>query len=485
MYGGSEFENMLEKVVATLKKYHLVSPGDKVLLAVSGGADSVAMLICFTELQKKFKLKLHVAHLNHGFRGEESRGDAVFVNNLCEKLGVAATIENANLPEILSKTGESLQAGARRVRYQFLEKVAEQEQANKIAVAQNADDQAETVLINLLRGGGTSGLKGIPIKRDRIIRPLIEVTRNEIESFCKQHAIEFRTDSSNLKTVYLRNSIRLKLIPHLQEEYNPNLIENLNHVAKIMAEEDKHLTAETNAALEKMAVMAKHGIKVKLGPFLKLPLALQRRVVRMAWQKSVSISGGESEGLQYTHVDLAIDLITKGQVGKKIDLPKRVNLNKGYDDVYFQVATGEKEEKNCDNSQLEPVSVPGNTYVESMNINIIAKIESKSILCNENVKSNKREQVSLCYNMLANKSLYIRTRKPGDKFYPLGMKGSKKLKDFFIDNKVEQSKRDDIPLLVTASDEIVWVIGYRLDERFRVTTKSDKVLIIEIEKLCN
>ncbi|OGW14579.1 MAG: tRNA lysidine(34) synthetase TilS, partial [Nitrospirae bacterium GWA2_42_11] len=220
-------DNLLKKVRDTIACHNMLRYGDSVVVGVSGGPDSVCLLYILNELKEDYNLSLHIAHLHHGFRGSEADEDVRFVQSLSKSLGVPAHIDHIDVPSYIKKTKLSKQAGAREVRYRFFNRLADDIGADKIALGHTADDQAETFLMRLLKGSGLHGLTGISPVRDRIIRPLIDISSDEIKGYLSERDIRYRIDSSNLSPVYLRNKIRLELIPYLAKEYNPNIMDTL------------------------------------------------------------------------------------------------------------------------------------------------------------------------------------------------------------------------------------------------------------------
>jgi tRNA(Ile)-lysidine synthase len=266
---------------------NLIKKSDFIIVAVSGGADSVCLLHLLAHHQSK--PKLHVAHLNHQIRGKEADGDAQFVQDLARSLDLPVTVETVNVPKLAEEKKLSLEDAARQTRYDFLINLAVKIKANKIATAHTADDQAETVLMRLMRGSGTTGLLGIPAQSQApspqplmIIRPLLNVWRKEVEEYCQQNHLDFRTDSTNKDTAILRNKIRLELIPYLKE-YNPNIKETLLRMSEILLEEEQYLEDEAKRAFKKVVQKENAGaIQLDHAKLCRQPKAIQRRMVRMA-----------------------------------------------------------------------------------------------------------------------------------------------------------------------------------------------------------
>ncbi len=297
--------------------------GDHVLVAVSGGADSVSLLQILVRLAEEYRLRLTVAHMNHGLRGVESDREEAFVRRLCAEMGIACICKTVDIGFLRKGKGRSLEEIGREERYLFLGETAERCGADKIATGHHRDDQAETVLMNLFRGSGPEGLKGIlPIRADRIIRPLLEVGRAEILEYLGKEGIPFMTDSSNLNPVFLRNRIRAGLIPELAEKYNPRLVEGLCHTADIIRGEDDYMQGVIRRILDGwgIAPFAAEAI-VPVAALGGLHKALQRRIIKLLLEAAVP----SKNGMGYRHIEAVLDL-TQKPVGRNrsLDLPHRV-----------------------------------------------------------------------------------------------------------------------------------------------------------------
>jgi len=310
---------ILDKVKNTIKKYNLVEKKDKIVVGVSGGPDSVALLYLLNGLRKELKISLHIAHLDHMLR-MDSYKDREFVESLANKLGLSITCAKVNVKE-LAKRG-SQEEIARNARLGFLFKVTKDIKASKIALGHNLDDQAETVLMRILRGTGLYGLGGILPKRNiagyQIIRPLIEVRRTEIQAFLKKKKIKPRIDASNLEDIYFRNKIRNRLLPLLEKEYNPNIKEVLNNMAESAGLDYAYLNQVAKKAMQRL------GIKINLDKFLKLHPSIQRLVLRL----SIARVKGDTRRITFRHIKEIEDLILNRPINSIVDLPKNVSVLK-------------------------------------------------------------------------------------------------------------------------------------------------------------
>lgn len=460
---------MLDKVKKAIERHQLISPGDKVVVAVSGGPDSVCMLHILHRLEDELNIQLFGAHLNHNFRGIEAQMDAQYVAKLCETLNIMCFVKSMDVLKYSNEKGLSSEEAGRILRYQFFDEIVEKVGASKIAVAHNQNDQAETVLMRLLRGAGIQGLTAIHYKRGNIIRPLLDVTRKEIEEYCNKHNLSPRIDHTNYQPIYYRNKIRLQLIPLLEESYNPNIVEGLARTAEILKVDNEFLEEKALEAFESLKIAEKDGcLELLLEDINKLHCALQSRVFRLAAEALV----GKKEALEYKHIQSIQDLLQKGETGKKVILPMGITVKKSYERVIFTTQEEKENEKF-----IYQLPQEGCIYIDELegkfNIQVLEKSAINEISAGKYLKYFDYEKVKSVLN--------VRNRKDGDRFWPLGVDGSKKLKDFLIDHKIERHKRDKIPL-VCDGDQIMWVVGYRISENYKVTDETKKILAIQFEK---
>ena len=471
---------MLDKVRATILEHHLLKEQERIVVAVSGGVDSVVLLHCLTKMQEDYQFSLMVAHLNHGFRGEEAAGDAAFVSELARLYNLPSKVESISVPQYMEQSGLSAQEAARVVRYQFLEQVRQGFSGTAIAVGQNANDLAETILINLLRGGASKGLKGIPIKRGHIVRPLLAITRPEIEAYAKQQGLEYRFDSSNAKAIYLRNKIRLQLLPLLEREFNPELVTALNNMAKVLDAEDQLLQQQADEAFQSLVTVGAEGQYIlAIKDFQNVHLAIKRRILRLIYQQ---LQKTFSSTLSFDHIEILLKQISQGLTGSRIALPDNIYMEKSYDQAIFSM--GEKRyDKAILSQQTFQLNIPGTTHISQLQIAVKCYFVAKGKEQKLGIPKPNSFSCSLDWESLKEQKLIVRTRRDGDRFKPIGMKGlTKKLKDFFVDEKVPRHLREQIPLIATEAGEIVWIVGYRISEQFKVKATTEKILKLEIEK---
>ncbi|WP_408955203.1 tRNA lysidine(34) synthetase TilS [Natroniella sp. ANB-PHB2] len=464
---------LLTKVKETIIKYDLLSTGDKILVAVSGGPDSLVLLHILKRLREDYDLQLHVFHLDHMLRGEESIVDAEFVKQIAHKWEVPITVERYDVKSYQQRMELSLEEAAREVRYDFLFKYLKKFNLTKIAVGHHANDQAETILMNLLRGAGLKGLAGIFPKRDQVVRPLFELTKQEINNYCQRYNLESRLDKTNLDTIYYRNKIRLELLPSLIKEYNSNLINTLQRNAEILQGEEKFLVQSTIEVMNRLLLKeTPHQLVILKNKFSELHLALQRRVVK----RTLKLLSGQEQGFYYHHIESIIDFILTGETGTQIDLPQQMVVALNYEQVIFKIGGRADKKTNYFEHKLSV----GEIKVLDLGLEVKTKVVKNTYPWKKELNNPNKAHLDLSK---VGFEFYLRQRKEGDRFYPLGMKGSKKIKDFLIDEKVPLARRDKVPIFTTLEGEIFWVAKLRIDERFKVVEETKKILIIEIVNL--
>ncbi len=474
---------MLEKkVLETIKKFDMLSFDDKILVGISGGPDSVTLLKIILSFRQKYHLLIYIAHLNHMLRGKESDEDANFVKNLAQELDLPCEIESCNLTKIARKKRLTLEEAAREYRYMFYLKTAQKFGANKIALGHNADDQVETVLMRILRGSGLEGLMGIPPVRDKIIRPLIECTREEIEEYCQEHQIEYRIDSTNKEILYFRNKIRLELLPLLSHEYNKNIKDIILHLQSIISEVSKYLQQKTELIFREIAeIEGRENVVIDLKSFNSLPIVFKRRIIR----KSIEVMKGNLYSISFTHNDEILKLTEYQSGEKEIHLPDNLRARKIYNQlIIYKNKIFKDHPEETSTSWEYNLSVPGQTEIKPLGIEVKVRIlDSTGVKTSRyyNRKKSDSEYVEFIDYNKAKYPLKLRNRRVGDRFYPLKMVGAKKVKEFFIDNKVPKSHRDLIPFLVDSEGKIIWIVGMRLDDRVKTTSDTKKILYIKIK----
>lgn len=438
----------------------MISPGDKVVVGVSGGPDSVCLLHVLHRISEEMGYELVVAHFDHGWRPGEDQYETELVRTLAQSMGLLFDVSKS--PQLMKAGVVSREEAARNARYDFLNRVRENHHAKKIAVAHHLNDQAETLVMRLLRGSGATGLAAIPPIRDQvIIRPLLEVKREEIESYLKEMELPFATDSSNRNADLLRNRVRQELVPLLLK-YQPKLIERLGETASILREESEFLDSlSAEWIVKETKPVSKGGLSVPLGSFVVLPEALRRRIIR----RILFMVKGDIRRIGRKHIQAVDGLAVSGRPQSALNLPDRVTVRRAYDLLYFTYREQDVVEGFC-----YPLENPGTVTIREIG-------RSLSLLIREKGEWEPPASPWIAH-LDADKAtfpLMVRNFRPGDRFMPLGMKGQKKLKDFFVDLKVPFGLRRSTPILLRQAIPL-WVAGYRIDERFKVTPNTRLVL---------
>jgi tRNA(Ile)-lysidine synthase len=458
---------MLTQIKKWINQNHLLQKGDKVLAACSGGPDSLALVSILHHLKDEYELTLAVAHVDHMFRGAESAADAAFVAEMCKKLSIPCFQTAIDVPRYIAETGKSPQDAARILRYQYLRQVAHTMGNGKIATGHHRDDQAETVLIHLLRGAGGSGIGGMKACDAGIIRPLLDVSRSQIEQYCRDNDLSPRLDSTNLQTKYRRNKIRIELIPLLEREYNVNISDAICRTAILIGDEHNYVAEAANNTWPSIGQEENKLVTLNCERLNCLHIALKREIIRRAVEKI----RGDLKGITFYHVEKLIELANCGQVGSLVELPGGIIARRNYTKVSFCVQ--EPASPKSAASLEVPLSVPGVTPIPKMGITITASLQDKNAgLRSKNTAVFDWQEITT--------PLYVRLRKAGDRFQPLGMSGNKKLKDFFIDAKIPQEERDSVPIICDDRG-ILWIGGYRQTDRGKVTEKTTHFLQLTIQ----
>jgi len=477
-------------------------PGDPVVLGVSGGADSLAMLCLFAAAQEEFGLRLAVLHVHHGIRGADADGDARFVEVVCAARGVACRVVKVDVPALARQEKLSLEEAARQARYAALFQEAVRIDASWVAVAHNADDQAETVLMHFLRGSGMAGLRGMlpvaslsdhlasftpsPVETGRssrrlihLIRPLLNVPRADIERYCRDHDLTPRQDATNADTTYFRNKLRHEALP-LLASLNPNLRETLGRTASVMAADYEWHQAELEqAALDIMRRAAPGRVELDLASWRSAPLSVQRGLIRAA----VMSLRAHVRDLSFEQVEQAGRVAREGAVGAQAPLPGGLTLRVDYDALV--IAPEGASSRRPEGPLLEPgavveVNAPGSTNLSNGWQFTLARYDG--LYAGREWKKLLRNRWAAVLNLPGGAAtLRLRTRLPGDHFQPQGAGGSQKLSDFMINAKIPAAWRGHIPLL-TAGDELAWVCGWRVDQRFTVTAETQEAWLAKFEK---
>lgn len=450
---------MIEKFLGNMKKYQLLLPGDSLVLGVSGGIDSMALLHIMISLKEAFQLKIQVAHLNHGVRGLESDRDALFVSEFARSRNLEYFEKSVNMNEYAEENGLSKEEAGRVLRYSFFEEVREHCSAEKIVVAHNMNDQVETVLFRIMRGTGVEGLRGMSFKTGRIIRPMLNISRFEIEAYIQKFSIPYREDLTNKSTEYTRNRIRLELIPYIERNFNPKFSEAIYRLSK-NAEESNFLTHLGGYEHYLRMVEEKdEEWTIQRGLFTTSHEAIRHYILRHM------MSGCSLSSLvDYQKIQLIDRFIGIAESGKSMDLGEGWCLLAEVDIVSLtkksQNSSFEFEISSVDDAEVEIGSY-------RIQLQKIKKTDENYYKTGRYTKYFAWEKISF--------PLKIRNRRIGDRIYPYGMQGSKLLSDLYTDEKISRTERNLIPLLVCGKD-ILWAIGLRDDRRYCVEDSTEEIL---------
>lgn len=450
------------------RRRRLISEQGKIVVAVSGGVDSMVLLDLLARERDALGLSLIVAHFNHQLRSSESDADERFVKERAEQYGIEAYVDRAGTAECARQARLGIQEAARNLRYDFFSKLLESSGYDCVATAHNADDNAETVLMNLFRGAGVQGLAGIPVHRHdrRIIRPLLFARREEIEAYAAAEQVPFRNDSSNAKDDYTRNYVRHQILPLVRDQINPKVVETLQRASELFRELEGFLMHSARAALDVVASESTPGeLKLSIPRLRGHPVLLQQYLVMLAAQQ---ITGQRPE---YDQVGRILDL-TEGLTGSWVTLSNRHGVYRDRDTLVIRTTDEPAEFR---------VHVLQNHWYDFRDFRF------SSTLLNEGPQplqgGGEVEYVNA--DQIPPGHLVLRTWSEGDWFVPLGMKTRKKISDYFVDAKIPLYEKRNYPVLETKDGDVIWLCGQRLDDRFRLTPQTVSVLKVEFHRRSN
>lgn len=461
---------MLDKVINYIRDNNLIKEKDKVLVALSGGPDSVCLLHILYKLKKVLNIDLGAIHINHMLRGEDSDNDEKYIGQLCDKLGINYYVKRIDIKYISKNTNVSLEVAGRNERYKAFEEIRKNNSYNKVAVAHNSNDQAETILMRMMRGTGLEGLTGIKAKReDGIIRPILCLNRREIEIYCEENKLNPRIDASNYERVYSRNKVRLDILPYMKENFNKDIIDTLNRMALILQKDNEFIEEYSKRCYNIYCKNYSNKLEVSKKLFENEMESIITRVIIMAF-KEISKS---YQNFEMKHIYEIVNLSQKG-TGKMINLTNNIICENLYGDIIFRI------DNNNEKNRHPEIVLDKNEISNSIIFdNYIVSFE---VISNKNqVEFSKNNLIKLFDYDNIEKEIIIRYRKDGDRITPLGMKGSKKLKDIFIDLKIPREKRDNIPILCF-DDKISWIVGYKTSQESRITNDTKNILKITFDR---
>lgn len=455
----------------TINQHNMLSRGDRVLAAVSGGADSVCMLSLLSRLRDELGFELFCAHLNHGLRGADADRDEKFVVKLCRELKIKVYTKKADVAAIAKERRLTCEEAGRYVRYEFFEELARLHKFNKIATAHNKNDNAETVLMRILRGTGIDGLGGIHYTRDDgVIRPILDISRTEIEEYCRLNNLSFCVDATNFENDFTRNKIRNRLIPYLETEFNGNVIDTLDRLSRTAGEDAEFLNQYAKRLYKRLGnpLPSKKPVTLHIDSLKMLERSVAVRVVRLAAADTV-----RGISLNKKHIDDVLELMNKS-TGAAVDLPAGLRAENAYGWITFKGSEG-VEYINDEKGFFAEVSVGETIALNSVGKRLSLRIEGGGYSCKPN-------ELAADYDLIGEVPLFWRTRRSGDKIAWFDDGRTKKIKNVFIDAKIPKSERDKIPLLCTG-DEVLAIVGMRVSRKYRKTKDTERVLVIEYGNL--
>lgn len=464
--------NLKKEVLSTIKEYSLINKDENIVIGVSGGPDSMALLYVLLEIKDEIDFNIHIAHINHGVRGEAADKDQLFVERVAKQLNLPYYTKNVDMILYGKEHGISAEEAGRELRYGFFREILQNCGGGKIAVAHNMNDQAETLLMRFFRGTGVDGLKGMEFILGDIIRPILGISRKEIEDYIEINNIETVLDHTNLMPIYTRNKVRLELIPYIEENFNPNIINTLWRTSSIAMTDsnflEKYSKERYNEVVKKRG---KDSIILDGKKFLEEDRSIQQRIIR----NTILEISNSLQGISEAQISNILNLFLASETGKECHISSNLIAKTSYENFIIEKNTI-KEEMDY----LYDINLEGITNVKELGYSFDTSIITKE----QFETSNKLKGVRYFDFDSIKGDLKIRNRKHGDRIVPFGMSGTKKIKDYFIDEKIPKELRDSIPILVD-DENILWVVGYRTSEKYKVTINTKRVLVIKynLEKI--
>ncbi len=445
-----------QKVLKFIDDKNLIGKNDKILIALSGGPDSVFLFYFLNKYKRRFRISLGAVHINHKLRGADSDNDQKFCKELCERFSVPFYTINKDVKSYARKKKLSLEEAGREIRYTEFSKTAKGNNFTKIATAHNCSDNAETVFLNLIKGTGVKGLAGIPYQRGNIIRPLLILTKSEILKYLEDNGISFRTDASNLQSDFDRNFIRNELFPLIKNKLNAAFEEKVFNASSLIRSFSNQFEKIIDNAAGEISEFRNGRLKISIAALKKFDGEIAGYIFKVSIEKKFGIS------LNFKNLKDILSLI-QAQTGTQIILSKGITALRERNEI---VVLKKKSEREFANAAVEIRS--GQTV----------KLNSKKFSIVNSVKlplkfsSDRNREYISADNIEEN--FLIRKWKPGDRFHPIGLKGTKKLSDFLNEQKISSVDKKN-QLVLTNGGKIVWVIGLRLDERFKITDKTNRI----------
>ncbi len=456
---------IIDRVLKYMTQHQMITKGEGIIVGVSGGADSICLLFVLKEISRQMSIRLYVVHVNHGIRGEKAEKDGVFVENICRDWQIPFYLINENVIDYATVEGFSVEEAGRILRYKAFEKIREECHATKIAVAHHKNDQAETVLFNLFRGSGIKGLGGINPVRDNIIRPLLCLERKEIEQFLEKKAINYCIDETNADTTYKRNVIRNKIVSIAEKEIQERVVEHIADTAILMQEAECYIYEEAKKEWEYIVTKKKSILYLEIQELVKSKYIIQTYLIRMCLEKL----SGDLKDISARHITNILELLKK-PVGKSISLPNDLIARRDYKNIVIY----KKEHEENHLPVRVSVNIPGR--IELKNGAYISFQIEKS----ENVKDIEQKLYTkwFDYDKIIS-GLLLRNREPNDFLYINSKMEKQSIKSYFINSKIPKDSRDKVLLLAEGS-HILWVIGYRISEKCKISDETKNILKVQV-----
>lgn len=461
---------MMEKIIRFIEKYRMIMEGDKVIAGISGGADSVCLLFVLLRLRRILGIEIVAVHVNHGIRGASAKADEEFVVRLCREQDVDCVVYHENVELIAKKRKQSVEEAGRIVRREAFEKTLIQENGTKIAMAHHQNDNAETLLMNLARGTGLKGLGGILPVNGRVIRPVLCVSRREIEDYVGRIGCGYCQDETNEADAYTRNRLRHLVIPILEEQVNPQAVRHMNEAMEQFRLVQEYMEVQTAEAGSKcLREPPGGGIQI-----LKMQWESQPDVIqRMLAHKCIAQEAGAERDISMVHVEAVLHLLSK-QIGRSRNLPNGIRAVRNYEGILLKKTEGETVARFCP----KLLEVPGTTEIPEQNLTICSRILEKPEDFSVNQIPQKAYTKWFDYDIIKDTPI-VRTRQGGDSIVIDKAGRRQKVKSYFINEKIPAEKRDNIPLIVD-QDQVLWIVGYRMGSACQVTQKTTRVLEIKV-----
>ena len=471
--------SLIDRVRRTIRHHALIPSGSRVVIGLSGGADSVALAVLLSELAPDGPFEIaRLAHLHHGLRGTAADEDEQFCRTLAAELALPIDVERVDVRALARDGRLSLEEAGRDARYRFFSRTADLVGADRIAVGHTLEDQAETFLMNLLRGAGARGLAGMHPRSGRVIRPLLEVRHAELREFLAARGMTFREDETNQDTSLLRNRVRHVVMPFLEEHVSPGVRSVLARNAALARDDAAWLELEACRAWDRVAAPADGGIDLDCAALAREPPALARRVALRALE---AVSGPRFVG--FDHVDALLAMAGGEAAVAAGDFPGQRAERRGNLVALRRREGPGRGRRAAPGGFCCPLPVPGEARVAEVAATITAELVAAPFAGGlEEFIAGAGGRVAVVDAAAVSGGLQVRSRQPGDRFTPLGLAGTKKLQDFLVDRKVAEATRDKVPLVVTSDNRIVWVAGHAVCGDFRVTAGTRAVVILKVDR---